>query len=118
MTIHYFEPSLYYSTMGPHEPVLRIQNGDSVVTSTVDASGTDKNLVHVGSIPNPMTGPFYVDGARPGDTLAVGFDLVTPSRNSGWTANVLDHQVLDAASYRKMPPREILQWDIDRQEGT
>lgn len=118
MTIHYFEPNMYYNTLGPHEPVLRIRSGDSVVTSTIDARGADKNREHVGSKPNPMTGPFYVENARQGDTLAVYFDQVTPSRNSGWTANVLDHQVLDAEAFRDMPPREILQWEIDPKEGT
>jgi len=118
MAIHFFEPGVYYSTMGPHEPVLHIQSGDSVVTSTIDARGADRNLQEVGSRPNPMTGPFYIQEARPGDTLAIRFDQITPSRDSGWTFNALDHQVIDAAAYKDMPPREILQWTIDRHAGT
>jgi len=34
---------------------------------------------------NPQTGPFYVDGAEPGDTLALHFAELTPAR--GWGAS-------------------------------
>lgn len=30
---------------------------------------------------NPQTGPFFVDGAEPGDTLAIHFISITPSRD-------------------------------------
>ena len=36
---------------------------------------------------NPVTGPVYIDGARPGDTLAVKIDSYRPS-GWGWTANI------------------------------
>ena len=34
---------------------------------------------------NPLTGPFYVEGAEPGDTLAVHFVSIEPSRD--WAAS-------------------------------
>ena len=39
MATHQFEPDHYFSTIGSHPPVLRVQPGDSVETTTVDARG-------------------------------------------------------------------------------
>ena len=39
MTVHNFTPTHYHTTIGSHPPVLRIANGDTVVTPTVDARG-------------------------------------------------------------------------------
>ena len=41
MAIHHFQPSHYHIAIGSHEPVLRINDGDTVVTNTVDAWGKD-----------------------------------------------------------------------------
>ena len=41
MAIHHFQPTHYHTAIGPHEPVLRIADGDTVVTTTVDAVGKD-----------------------------------------------------------------------------
>lgn len=62
MTIHTFEPARYHTTLGPHEPVLHIAPGDTVITSTVDAMGQNAQGVKVIHGINPQTGPFYVEG--------------------------------------------------------
>jgi amidase len=50
--------------------VLRLYPGDTVRTRTVDNDrDADKPRYGVGG--NPSTGPFYVEGALPGDTLVV-----------------------------------------------
>src|SRR3546814_4835422 len=37
---------------------------------------------------NPQTGPFYVEGARPGDTLAVHFASIEPRHDWGVSSTV------------------------------
>ena len=37
---------------------------------------------------NPQTGPFYVEGAEPGDTLAVHFVSITPRGGQGVSSTV------------------------------
>ena len=113
MAIHHFDPKHYYSTIGPHEPVMRIHSGDSVSTSTIDARGADKDLNRLALGSNPMTGPFYIEEAEPGDTLEVVFDHLLPNRNTGWTSSVLSHQVMEPEQFVKMPPSELLIWDLD-----
>ncbi len=75
-------------TFGGREPVARIKPGDILDTYTEDCFG---GVVRgVGDLPsqvcefpylNPVTGPFYVEGAEPGDTLALHFVSITPARD-------------------------------------
>src|SRR5579862_6778764 len=82
-----YEPKLqdlkYVYGMLP--PVLHIKPGDTVETNTVDADG--KAIEAAGlkpAGPNPLTGPFYIDGAEPGDTLAVRFLHLEVNGKEGW----------------------------------
>src|SRR5262245_44518760 len=69
---HTFVPTTFYNTFSSaHPPALRIKPGDRVVTKTIDAGGADWNEKQVANGPNPQTGPFYVEGAEPGDMLVV-----------------------------------------------
>lgn len=118
MATHDFRPNRYHTTIGPHEPVLRIADGDSVATSIVDARGCDHtgNRVTPGS--NPQTGPFFIEGAEPGDTLEVTIDRMTPNRDTGFTAAVIAEALFDPPAVRELPPTAILLWAIDRAAGT
>src|SRR5438552_3823320 len=53
------------------DPVLRVRPGDTIHTTTIDAMGLDEKSVSRSTGGNPQTGPFYVEGAAPGDTLVV-----------------------------------------------
>ncbi len=118
MATHRFRPTRYFNTIGTAEPCLRVADGDTVITDTVDASGLDAREVAVASRPNPMTGPFYVEGAEPGDTLAVRIDRLTPNRATGWTYAPLAFTVLDPAAIPDRPASQRSVWEIDRGAGT
>jgi amidase len=117
MTVHHFQPVLYYNTMGEHQPVLKIADGDTVVTSTVDARGWDHRGESVAGRGNPMTGPFYVEGAQPGDTLAIKLESMTTNRDWGWTSNVLAPNVVDPKAVAALPPSDIARWTVDAEQG-
>ena len=51
----------------------------------------------VGREPNPMSGPFFVEGAEPGDGLAVKIDRIDMDRSHGWTRQGLAWNVVDPA---------------------
>lgn len=113
-----FQPTCYHNTLGPHEPVLRIADGDTVVTTTIDAHGADQSGALVGRRPNPLTGPFYIEGAAPGDALAVHFDRLTPNRDTGFTYTPVAPNVVDPAFARELPARQRQLWRIDCQRQT
>lgn len=119
MPIHHFTPTHYYNTIGAHDPVLRIAPGDTVLTTTVDAHGQDEHSKKVTAAPNPMTGPFYIEGAQPGDTLVVHLDKLTPNRATGWGRPGLAHNVVDPDVVPELPSRtETLTWTLDTEAGT
>ena len=78
MASHPFHPTRYYSTLGTVEPVLHLAPGDTLLTTTIDAGGYDSKRERVATGSNPQTGPFYIEGAEPGDTLVVHFDKLAP----------------------------------------
>jgi amidase len=118
VTTHEFTPTHYFSTIGSHDPVLRIADGDTVATRTIDARGYDAsdNQVHIGS--NPQTGPFFVEGAEPGDALAVRFDRIVPNRRRGFTATIIAERILEPEFVRSLPERATGWWDVDVEAGT
>ena len=81
---HTFLPDRFYNTFSAaHPPALRIKPGERVVTKTLDAAGIDWNGKQVGLGPNPQTGPFFVEGAEPGDMLVVSIEKLETNRGTG-----------------------------------
>jgi amidase len=119
MALHRFQPDHYHVTIGPHEPVLRIADGDSVVTTTVDASGRDASGERITPGGNPQTGPFFIEGAEEGDTLVVRFDDLLPNRDRGWSGVAIAPNVVDPYYVWKLPKVESsAEWEVDRERGT
>ena len=80
---HRFEPTQFHRLFsGTIAPVLHIHPGDTIQTTTVDAGGRDAKGVRHSLGGNPETGPFFVEGAMPGDTLAIHFRRLRLNRNS------------------------------------
>jgi acetamidase/formamidase len=118
MTTHHFTPNHYHTAIGWHEPVLRIADGDTVITSSVDAMGKDASDIQVTERGNPMTGPFYIEGAEPGDTLALRLDRITPNRAIGYASTVVAANVVDPWDARKLPESNLAKWQIDLEQNT
>jgi acetamidase/formamidase len=81
-------PDQYAWTFGGCEPVMRVQPGEILDLYTEDAFAgkirTSEDLPSrsiVYPFINPQTGPFYVEGAAPGDTLAIHLIDVQPARD-------------------------------------
>ncbi len=118
MSTHRFTPTRFHNAIGRAEPARRIGDGDTVVTSTLDAWGFDGGGRQLAERPNPMTGPFFVEGAEPGDTLAVVIQRMTPDRDGGWTFSVLAPNVVEPGAVARLPERRRVEWAIDRESAT
>jgi acetamidase/formamidase len=117
---HKFEPKVYHNTFSfAHQPVLRIRPGDRVVTRTIDARGFDFQDRKVGERPNPQTGPFYVEGAEPGDVLVVHLEKIETNRATAWSSSLLAPYAADPAFLRAEGQREQTTetWQIDKSKG-
>ena len=112
MTHHHFQPQTYWNSFGSHPPALHIRHGDTVITTTIDASGLDQAGEMVNSGSNPETGPFYIENAARGDTLVVHLDTLAPNRPTGWSRDVLAPHILNAEAVRGLPVSAKVTWDI------
>jgi acetamidase/formamidase len=84
---HHVTPTTYYRTFSHTHPVLeRVKPGELVVTKTLDSGGVDEKNVQRADPYNPLTGPFYVEGAEPGDALVVRIKTLKMNRDWGWSA--------------------------------
>jgi acetamidase/formamidase len=80
-------PQTYYRTFSHTNPILkRIRPGDVVITKTLDAGGQDYMSEQRSEPGNPLTGPFFIEGAEPGDSLVVTLRRVRMNRNWGYSA--------------------------------
>jgi acetamidase/formamidase len=76
----------YYHTFSHAHPVLiEIRPGQIVSTKTIDAGGQDENGVKRSEPSNPLTGPFSIAGAEPGDALVVHLRKLRLNRDWGWS---------------------------------
>ena len=114
---HRFKPVRYYNTFSfAHEPVLRIKPGDRVITRTIDARGHDAQDNKVGEPPNPQTGPFYIEGAEPGDVLVIQLEKIEPNRSTAWSSTLLAPYTADPTFLRLKAERKrsTETWRVDR----
>lgn len=118
MTQHDFTPTRYHVTLGPHPPVLTLNPGDTLSTTTVDARGFDALRRPVTPRGNPMTGPFFIAGAEPGDTLVVRLDEIRPNRRFGWCGSRIAEPIVEPAAVRAIPEAPFAVWDVDVAAGT
>jgi amidase len=118
----YFNPSQFHRQLSADSaPGLRIWPGDTVRTWSLDCNGRDKESVRRIMGSNPLTGPFYVNGAMPGDVLAVTIKHLRLNRDWAMSDSSLVARAVDAeyASRNKQTYKEI-RWRLnaDKQVAT
>jgi acetamidase/formamidase len=99
---------------------MRIKPGERIATKTADAAGVDWNGKQVAQGPNPQTGPFYVEGAEPGDMLVVSIEKIELNRATGYSSSLLAPYAVDPAALLARVDREPRRanWLLDKIKGT
>jgi amidase len=107
-------------------PVATLKPGDTLETNTFDAFGNvikkpgDTMAMVKGD--NPLTGPFAIAGAEPGDTIAVRILELTVDSDRGVGALAPGFGALNTTTYTPMLnrnlPERVWFYDIDRQANT
>ncbi len=123
------ETSEYAWTFGGVAPVRRVRPGSVLELWSEDAFGGSVRTVddlpsRVTRFPfvNPQTGPFYVEGAEPGDTLALHLVSVEPSRSWAASATIPFFGALTSTprgpGLQPALPERVWIYDIDRTRRT
>jgi len=100
-------------------PVLHVFPGDTVRTWTVDAGGFDPKGVRRSQGGNPETGPFYIEGALPGDTLVVKLTKVRLNRDSAESGDRTVGSALNTGYIEDTKYKDNFDsnWVIDQDKG-
>jgi acetamidase/formamidase len=122
-------PDQFAWTFGGVEPIMRVRPGDVLDLYTEDAFGG--KIRSSSDLPstsikypfiNPQTGPFYVDGAEPGDTLAIHLIDVQPARDWAVSTTVPLFGSLTGTKFtptlQPALPEKTWVYAVDRTAGT
>jgi amidase len=115
-----YDPKVFYGTYSAAEPpALHIFPGDTVNTRTIDTAGRDANATRHGTGGDPNTGPFYVEGALPGDTLVVKILKLRPNKPTARQGSRFNqHAVTQAyAVAAQYDPNFNGEWRLDVDKG-
>ena len=113
-----YPPTQYHPlTSAIPAPVLRVRPGDLVRTSTIDPYGLDAHDASVSMPGNPGTGPFYVEGALPGDTVGIQIVSLRPNRSTARMNNALDPAAVDPRHVQTPGAISDPFWTLDPARG-
>ncbi len=115
-----YDPKVFYGTYSAAEPpALRIFPGDTVNTRTYDAQGPDARAIRHGTGGDVNTGPFYVEGALPGDTLVVHIVKLRTNKPTGRQGSRFNQNAVTQAYSlaAKYDPAFDGTWRLDPDKG-
>lgn len=122
-------PDDFKYTFGQSRPVMKVRPGTVIETYTEDCY--DGRVKKPGDLPtavippghdNPQTGPFYIEGAEPGDTLVVHLISLEPVRDYAISSYFPGFGILTSTRYTALlnpPLPETVWWyQVDKKKGT
>jgi len=115
-----FKPTVYYNKFSYKFPaVLKVQQGDTIKSESVDAGGTDKNGERIAKRGNPVTGPFFIEGASPGDIVAITLTSVSLNRDHATTVGGFVKRSLPMEAMQEVYGRnaKLVKWKLDTING-
>jgi amidase len=117
---HEFTPTVFYRQFSPlYKPVLTVNPGDTIHTTTVDAGGDDERHIKRVAGGNPQTGPFYIQSAMPGDTLVVHINRLRLNRDTAGSDDGMVQSALNSDLAAKMKDTgQSITWHLDLANGT
>jgi amidase len=123
-------PDTFWNTLDRKHPVVaRLKPGEVASTRLLDAGARDHMNVQRAQPSNPMVGPIYIEGAEPGDAIAITLRKVRPSRGTAWSYYRLGYFSLTPGMVEGLYPNtykpdlvrpgrsDLLIWDVDTIRG-
>jgi acetamidase/formamidase len=119
-TRHAYSPTAFHNVFTSLAPVaLRIYPGDTVRTVTLDAGGRDSTGTSRAPGGNPLTGPFWIHGALPGDVIAIHLIRIRPNRTTARSGSELAWNAVDPeyVTEYKSEGDSGSSWTVDARAG-
>lgn len=117
---HEFTPTVFYRQFSAlNKPVLTVSPGDTIHTTTVDAGGSDAKGIRRVAGGNPETGPFYIEGAMPGDVLVVHISRLRLNRD--WAISddgIVDRALNSDLAVKMKDTGKDVRWHLNLAKGT
>jgi amidase len=123
-------PDDYSYVFNPYrEPVARVEQEQRVVIHTEDAfesrirtaEDLPSRALATAKFLNPQTGPVYVEGAEPGDTLAVRMESIEPKRDYAVSCFVPYFGGLTSTTFTRTLqeplPERVYVWNLVEEDG-
>jgi len=106
-------PETFSYVFSPYrEPIAHVAQGQRVIIHCEDAF--ESRILSTGDLPsrsladakflNPQTGPIYIEGAEPGDVLAVSIEEIEPTRDFAVSCLIPFFGGLTSTSLTRTPP--------------
>ncbi len=118
-------PKDYSYVFNPYrEPVARVRPGERVTIHTDDAfesritkkEDLPSRALATAKFLNPQTGPIYVEGAEPGDTLTVRIENIEPTRDFAVSVLIPYFGGLTSTNFTRTLqeplPERVWSWDL------
>ena len=119
---HRYKPTAGVQTFAVRPPVLTVKPGDTVETETFSKPGDYYDPAVAGPWPGEV-GPFFIEGAAPGDTLVVRILKLVPNRDVA-VSNVRPNGISGVAADNRtrmlnepLPAKRFI-WRLDRTRMT
>ncbi|GJQ21810.1 MAG: amidase [Bacteroidia bacterium] len=115
-------------TFGGHPPVMTLKPGTTLETWTEDCyDGAVKSPTEIPTQvaplgrDNPQTGPFYIEGAEPGDILVVHILDLSPAKDHGISSHYPGFGALTGTEYTALLtpflPEKLWWYEVDRKRN-
>src|SRR5215813_5005749 len=116
---HFYSHGVSQRVHTYHPPCPADLSGDTVKTKSVDAYGMDENSAFRSMGGNPVTGPFFIEGAMPGDTLVVKLNSVRTNRDWARSGQSIVGNALEPGYLMNLKRAQgfNVRWKLDKEKG-
>jgi amidase len=125
-TVELEQDRYYFTYSAKHPPTARVDPGDVVIAQTLDASvgaiRSESDLPSLKTVRpyvNPQSGPIFVNGAMPGDTLSVEILSIEPTEKvaASWVRKDFGALVASSSTPMINPPLDEAVWPYTVEDG-
>ncbi|MQT42981.1 MULTISPECIES: acetamidase/formamidase family protein [unclassified Pseudomonas] len=107
----------YQSFSGRESDFYSLKPGRAYATRTIDNLGFDECLDRVSTYFNPLSGPYFLEGSKCGDVLAITVLDIRITRNVGLSSQGILPEFINEKYSQPVVGEEVICWQITGDRG-